>query len=29
VIFPFKIIGGAEKLRDKLIQWYFTTPEKK
>jgi len=29
VIFPFKIIGGAEKLRDKLIQWHFTTPEKK
>ena len=29
VIFPFKIIGGAEKLRDKLIQWDFTTPEKK
>jgi len=26
VIFPFKIIGGAEKLRDKLIQWDFTTP---
>lgn len=29
VIFPFKIIGGAEKLRDKLIQRDFTTPEKK
>lgn len=29
VIFPFKITIGAEKLRDKLIQWDFTMPEKK
>lgn len=29
VIFPFKVIGGAEKLRDELIKRDFTTPEKK